>query len=197
MARNITHRHLQSGVSGLGEIDKIIIVAPGLITVDTFASNIQTRNLRGVPGQQAAQGRQGDVHLREFFATAFAALLRAVGVPSRVVGGFMGGRWDASAEVVVFTPADAHAWVEWYLPGIGWILDDATPETSFVPRLLEAVRPEVVVPFHWDDFTVPLREGRDPPRVLFVDVEGFVDEVSRCAPGVRVRRVGVWEEVKC
>ena len=31
---------------------------------------------------------------------------------------------------------------------------------DFVPRLLEAVQPEGVVPFHWDDFTAPLREGR-------------------------------------
>jgi L-ascorbate metabolism protein UlaG (beta-lactamase superfamily) len=68
---------------------------------------------------------------------------------------------------------------------------------DFVPRLLEAVRPEVVVPFHWDDFTVPLREGRAPPRIPFVDVEGFVTCVSGAAPEVRVRRIVVWEEMVC
>jgi len=68
---------------------------------------------------------------------------------------------------------------------------------EFVPRLLAAVQPQAVVPFHWDDFTVPLREGRAPPRVPFVDVEGFVGAVRRAAPGVRVRRVGVGEEVVC
>jgi hypothetical protein len=68
---------------------------------------------------------------------------------------------------------------------------------GFVPRLLEVVRPEVVVPFHWDDFTMPLRAGRDPPRAPFVDVEGFVEQMSRAAPGVQVRRLGVWEEMVC
>jgi L-ascorbate metabolism protein UlaG (beta-lactamase superfamily) len=68
---------------------------------------------------------------------------------------------------------------------------------DFVPRLLEAVQPEVVVPFHWDDFTVQLREGQAPPRVPFVDVEGFVEKVARTAPGARVRQVGVWEEIVC
>jgi protein-glutamine gamma-glutamyltransferase len=63
----------------------------------------------------------------EYFASAYAALLRAAGVPSRVVGGFMGGTWDDAGELVVFRSADAHAWVEWYEPGAGWVVDDATP----------------------------------------------------------------------
>ena len=62
-----------------------------------------------------------------YFASAFAALLRASGVPSRVVGGFEGGRWDGDEQVALFTGAHAHAWVEWYLPGTGWVVDDATP----------------------------------------------------------------------
>ncbi|MEM6733619.1 MAG: transglutaminase-like domain-containing protein, partial [Myxococcota bacterium] len=63
----------------------------------------------------------------EHFATAFATMLRAVGVPSRVVGGFQGGVWDESSDTVVFGLNNAHAWVEWYQPGRGWVLDDATP----------------------------------------------------------------------
>jgi transglutaminase-like putative cysteine protease len=63
----------------------------------------------------------------EYFATAFAVLLRAAGVPSRVVGGYQGGVWDEAGPVVVFTGQNAHAWVEWYVPGKGWVLDDATP----------------------------------------------------------------------
>jgi L-ascorbate metabolism protein UlaG (beta-lactamase superfamily) len=66
---------------------------------------------------------------------------------------------------------------------------------DFVPRLLEAVQPEAVVPFHWDDFTAPLREGHDPPRTPFVDVEGFVAEVARCAPRVQVEQARIGEEM--
>ena len=64
----------------------------------------------------------------EYFATAYAVLLRAVGIPSRVVGGYQGGSWDGASELVVFTGVNAHAWVEWYQPERGWVLDDATPE---------------------------------------------------------------------
>ncbi len=74
----------------------------------------------------------------EYFATAYATLLRAAGVPSRVVGGYMGGKWDGEAGgegVVLFTRAHAHAWVEWYDPELGWVVDDATP-ASFAPREL-------------------------------------------------------------
>ncbi|MEZ4272808.1 MAG: transglutaminase domain-containing protein [Myxococcota bacterium] len=66
----------------------------------------------------------------EYFATAFATLLRAVDIPSRVVGGYAGGLWDDEDDVVVFTAAHAHAWVEWFVPGQGWVIDDATPITS-------------------------------------------------------------------
>jgi L-ascorbate metabolism protein UlaG (beta-lactamase superfamily) len=59
---------------------------------------------------------------------------------------------------------------------------------GFVPRLLEAAQPRVVVPFHWDDFTAPLREGRPAPRTPFVDVDRFAEQVARAAPGVHVWR---------
>ena len=89
----------------------------------------------------------------EYFATAFAVLLRAAGVPSRVVGGYQGGSWDEDGPVVVFTGANAHAWVEWFEPGQGWVVDDATPEgeaatLSGIAAFLEKVRRT------WDDQVV-------------------------------------------
>lgn len=66
----------------------------------------------------------------EVFAAAFALLLRSQGIPARVVGGFQGGAWDDG--VVVFLERHAHAWVEWWLDDVGWIVDDATPVSSRV-----------------------------------------------------------------
>lgn len=69
----------------------------------------------------------------EYFATAFAVMLRAVGVPSRVIGGYQGGTWDAADATVLFSNQNAHAWVEWYLPHRGWVVDDATPPSDVAP----------------------------------------------------------------
>jgi transglutaminase-like putative cysteine protease len=66
----------------------------------------------------------------EYFATSQALLLRLLGIPSRVVGGYQGGAWDASDDVIVFMSKNAHAWVEWYLPGVGWVIEDPTPVPS-------------------------------------------------------------------
>lgn len=48
---------------------------------------------------------------------------------------------------------------------------------DYVKNILEIVRPKVVIPCHWDDFTLPYDT---PPRQLpGVDVEGFVEEIRR------------------
>lgn len=49
---------------------------------------------------------------------------------------------------------------------------------DYTRLLLERVRPELVIPCHWDDFSVPVEA---PPRQLpGVDVEGFVEEIRAC-----------------
>jgi transglutaminase-like putative cysteine protease len=60
----------------------------------------------------------------EQFASAEAVLLRAIGVPARVVSGLAYGHQQSDG--VLFTEADAHAWVEVYYPGIGWSPTDPT-----------------------------------------------------------------------
>ena len=78
----------------------------------------------------------------EYFAVAYAVLLRAVGVPSRVVGGYQGGAWDPADATVLLRGRNAHAWVEWYLPHRGWVADDATPPADVVPISAYAQRLE-------------------------------------------------------
>lgn len=64
----------------------------------------------------------------EHFATALAVLLRTRGIPARVVGGFFGG--ERMGDRYVVRAGDAHAWVEAFLPGRGWVTFDATPEAG-------------------------------------------------------------------
>ncbi|HAH05741.1 MAG TPA: hypothetical protein DCM05_04310 [Elusimicrobia bacterium] len=54
-----------------------------------------------------------------YFSSAMAVLLRSIGIPSRVVGGFAPGPWSAMTRSVVLTIP--HAWVEVYFPGQGWV----------------------------------------------------------------------------
>ena len=66
----------------------------------------------------------------EHFAAAFSALMRAAGVPARVVIGYQGGEWiqpigSAKGHLQV-QQSDAHAWSEIWLEGQGWIGVDPT-----------------------------------------------------------------------
>lgn len=63
----------------------------------------------------------------EYFSTALAVLLRAVGIPARNVNGFLGGEWNEFGRYLAVTQNDAHSWVEVWFPGAGWVSFDATP----------------------------------------------------------------------
>lgn len=71
----------------------------------------------------------------EYFATALAVLLRAVGVPTRHVNGYLGGQWNDYGGYLAVRQSEAHAWTEVLLPGIGWVAFDATPAGSGPPNL--------------------------------------------------------------
>jgi transglutaminase-like putative cysteine protease len=65
----------------------------------------------------------------EYFATAMAVLLRARGIPARIVNGFLGGEWNPVGGYQVVRQRDAHSWVEVFFPEHGWIPFDPTPGT--------------------------------------------------------------------
>lgn len=60
----------------------------------------------------------------EFFASSFALLLRAAGVPSRLVGGYLGGEYNELGGYYLVTDNKAHVWVEAFIEGNGWIRID-------------------------------------------------------------------------
>ncbi|TDQ54992.1 transglutaminase domain-containing protein [Actinorugispora endophytica] len=71
-------------------------------------------------------GQQGGGGTSEQFASAFAVLARAAGLPSRVVIGFDSGSQETEGEYTV-TTGDAIAWGEVYFEGAGWVPFDVTP----------------------------------------------------------------------
>jgi transglutaminase-like putative cysteine protease len=61
------------------------------------------------------------------FAGAMSLMLRYLGVPARVAVGFSSGTYDAKRGVWTVTDHDAHAWVEAWFHGYGWLPFDPTP----------------------------------------------------------------------
>jgi hypothetical protein len=68
----------------------------------------------------------------EYFATAAVVLLRLQGVPARFVKGLsVGPQTDVGGGLHVVRESDAHAWIEAFVPGEGWVEDDPTPPGQF------------------------------------------------------------------
>lgn len=81
----------------------------------------------------------------QHFAGAMAAMARMLGIPARVAVGFTSGTRDEDGQWVV-TDHEAHAWVEIWFAGVGWVPFDPTPgrgtfagEYSFASDSEEAV----------------------------------------------------------
>lgn len=62
----------------------------------------------------------------EHYSSAFTSLMRAAGIPARVVTGYLGGSKNQVGEHYVVRQSDAHAWSEVWLEGEGWVRIDPT-----------------------------------------------------------------------
>jgi transglutaminase-like putative cysteine protease len=62
----------------------------------------------------------------EHYASAFVVLLRAMGVPARVVTGYQGGELNTVDGFLTVRQSDAHAWAEYWSPSRGWQRADPT-----------------------------------------------------------------------
>jgi protein-glutamine gamma-glutamyltransferase len=63
----------------------------------------------------------------EYFASSMVLMLRSQGIPARLVTGFLGGEYNPFEGYYIVRENNAHAWVEAYLPGLGWRIFDPTP----------------------------------------------------------------------
>lgn len=69
------------------------------------------------------------------YASAFTMLMRAAGIPARVVTGYQGGEWNRFAGYYIVRQSDAHAWSEVWLPDRGWVRVD--PTAAVAPQRIE------------------------------------------------------------
>jgi len=66
----------------------------------------------------------------EYFAASLAVMLRSVGIPARVVGGFQRGEWNPYGRYFMVRMKDAHSWVEAFFDGAGWVTLDPSPRAA-------------------------------------------------------------------
>lgn len=66
----------------------------------------------------------------EYYSSAFAVLMRAAGIPARVVTGYLGGEVNPIGDYLIVRQADAHAWNEVWLKNEGWVRADPTAAVS-------------------------------------------------------------------
>ena len=78
------------------------------------------------------------------FASSFTMLMRAAGIPARVVAGYQGGDWNRVGGYLIVRQSHAHAWSEVWLAGRGWTRVDPTAAVApeRVERGLDAALPE-------------------------------------------------------
>ncbi len=72
----------------------------------------------------------------EYYASAFAFLMRAAGIPARVVTGYQGGEINPLGNYMIVRQADAHAWTEVWFRDEGWVRVDPTAAVS--PQRVES-----------------------------------------------------------
>lgn len=105
----------------------------------------------------------------DYYATAMVVMARAVGLPARLVMGFATGRYNAPAAEYVVTAADAHAWVEIYFSGIGWVEFEPTAGQPEIVRPDQVTQTTQLTPNsepRWDKLVRSLYSM--PPAVRYV-----------------------------
>jgi hypothetical protein len=91
----------------------------------------------------------------EYYATAMVLMLRGLGVPARLVSGFLSGEWNAFGNYFTVREQDAHTWVEVYFPQTGWFPFDPTPSVEAPPALMGRVRQLIdTMWLSWDRYIV-------------------------------------------
>jgi transglutaminase-like putative cysteine protease len=71
----------------------------------------------------------------EHYASSFAVLMRAAGIPARVLLGYQGGTVNPLNNVLSVRQSDAHAWAEVWLANRGWVRVD--PTAAIAPQRVE------------------------------------------------------------
>ncbi|MGI2027286.1 transglutaminase TgpA family protein [Endozoicomonas acroporae] len=97
------------------------------------------------------------VHRRGFcehYASSFVFMMRSVGIPARIVTGYLGGEYLPEEKVIRVLQRDAHAWAEIWVEGQGWIRFD--PTAAVAPERIELGIDDMIEQGGWLQGQIPL-----------------------------------------
>jgi len=186
-------------------VDKIIAIRNYFLSKDEFGQPLfKYSDNPGIPGIPSASklnyflfdNRKGYC---AYFAGATLFMLRAVGIPSRVAAGFLTiDRSSKNPGWYWFYEDQAHAWVQVFFPGFGWIDFDTTiPDVN----TQQAPQPDETPPLNMQDAyfvadgivtsvdTVAKRIKLDVKRVLFHDKDFETDKSKNIELDVSVATI--------
>lgn len=139
------------------------------------------------------------------YATAATVLLRAAGFPARYVSGYM-LQMEANRRTTV-TSQDAHAWVEVFIEGLGWIAVDPTPYTGIFDLPEETTQDTTLPPMPTDPTepsgSEPTQETTLPGPTEQTRPQQTQPETTETVPGQDlsdsdqpVRRDSLWQVIQ-
>lgn len=111
----------------------------------------------------------------EHYASSFVFLMRAAGIPARVVVGYQGGEKSPLGDYWMVRQLDAHAWAEVWLPGQGWVNVD--PTAAVAPDRIERGAQQLANdPAYWGDSGLSaMRYGN---YRMFRELRGMADYIN-------------------
>lgn len=114
---------LQAALSRLGDGSYVYTLQPGEVSSAHTADHFWFDSQHG---------------FCEHIASAFAVLMRAAGIPARIVTGYQGGERNPVDGFWTVRQSDAHAWTEVWLPKEGWMRID--PTSAVAPARTEQLQ---------------------------------------------------------
>jgi transglutaminase-like putative cysteine protease len=135
----------------------------------------------------------------EHFSTAMVMMLRATGVPSRIVTGFLAGSFNEIGSFYIVHASDAHAWVEVYDEATGWVSFEPTPPAGLSVPVDGSIVRQVfdnlvmmwnvyVVNYEMGDQIKIIEGARDAREKGLKDISDTRGDVRRLFADVRERK---------
>ncbi len=74
----------------------------------------------------------------DYYATAMTVMARSIGIPARLVVGYIGGEYNQDTGRYIISQANAHSWVEIFFPEVGWVEFEPTASMELFNRPLNS-----------------------------------------------------------